>query len=92
MRTILERFEPREVFPYVGPPGNRLYRVGLCKICSLLLVDDKPVAREYCYWHDPGSIGKSLSLFPSEEEGSPGVISEQSSDASGEPAKSGGTK
>jgi len=48
-------------FPYVGTGSYRLYRVGLCKECNLLLIGSEPIARDYCSWHGPGSTGKTLN-------------------------------
>ena len=39
-------------FPYAGPEGNRIYMVGMCRVCGLALGSDKPVKRDYCFEHE----------------------------------------
>lgn len=37
-------------FAYAGPPGNRIYSVGKCMVCSLALFNDKPEPRHICFF------------------------------------------
>jgi hypothetical protein len=75
--TSDDDWRPETKFPFVGKPGNRLYRQGVCKICRLLLMGEQPIRRDYCGMHDPGthnpgSTGKTLSLSGPESGESPG--------------------
>jgi len=54
-----QTWQPETEFPHVGHPGQRLYRVGLCKVCNLLLMGEQPVRRDYCWLHDPNNVEKT---------------------------------
>jgi hypothetical protein len=44
-------------YPFVGPPGDRLYKVGLCRVCDIALFDDKRRPRDVCGLHLTEMIG-----------------------------------
>lgn len=56
---------PEEHFPSVGKAGDRIWRVGHCEICGLVLMQVEmfdptpPIERRYCWEHDPGSLGRT---------------------------------
>jgi hypothetical protein len=47
-------------FAFAGKPGNRIYSVGQCKVCNLALMNDKPIAREFCSKHEGEACPKPL--------------------------------
>ena len=46
--TELNKQKNEHGFPYCGPPGDRLYKVGRCKVCSIPMFDDEPIAADLC--------------------------------------------